>query len=455
MTITNKFKSDKWNEKILKEVIDLLNKSDSVNEACNKLCISRRKLERMFAKHQLLSPASYLPYVNTELTKNQKKRILALYSEIGGSSMSIQDIAAELRVPKDKVKEYINSLNVTHQSLPFTEEEKKNLDSKLIQKAQEIREYKLKAKIESVERDKYKTDAQKWNAWKETVGEDLFKILQHKIDNYEVPKLTLSNTRKNPFCAIFSLQDFHLGRLSSKVEVLDDNDIKSQIDLLLSCIKDLIHKTSGFGTPEKVYITVGGDFINSDNSKSTTTAGTQQDSFPSHAALLIEGGLTLIKMIDLFRQFFPLVELIPSPGNHDRDTSISLYMFVAAWYRNCDDVITNFKELNVRSRQYKQYGNTLLGFMHGDGSKLKNWPIIIANEAREIWGKTTHTVLVTGHKHYRISQDLMGMQHVQVPSLASEDRWSHLNGYQSEKAISLILVDKESGYMAEVVSNAN
>lgn len=454
MSINNKFKSNKWTEKTLKEAIELLKQSNSVKNAAEMLGITRRKLERMFLKHKLLSPASYLPFTNVELTKNQQKRALTLYCEFGGGGMSVNDIAAELRVPKEKIKEYLDSVGITHKSLPFTPEDKKELDSKLIEKAEEVREYKLKAKLDILEREKHKTDALKWKTWKENVGNELFKILESKIEEYKINKLELPETTRK-YCAIFSLQDFHLGRLASNSEVIDATTIDGQVDLLFKAIKDLMVKTAGFGKPEKLYMTIGGDFINSDNSKSTTTAGTPQDSFPSHSALMLKGGLVLVELIDILRQLFPVIELIPSPGNHDRDTSVSLYMFVSAWFRNCTDVITNFENLNVRLRQYKKYGNNLLAFMHGDGSKLKQWPIIIANEAREIWGQTKHAILVTGHKHFRISQDLFGMQHIQVPSMASEDRWSVLNGYQSEKAISIVLVDSKDGYMAELISNAN
>lgn len=411
----------------------------------------------MFAKHDLLSPASYLRPIDGELSKSKKKKIVAMYTDFGGSAMSVQEIAQKLQVPKEKVKEYLNSIELTHQSMPFTPEDKKKLDSELSKKAEEVRLYKLQAKMETVEKDRLKTDALKWKTWKENVGNELFKILNEKVSKYEIPKLDLPEST-NPFCAIFALQDFHLGRLASSSEVLDSAGIDEQIEKLIQCVRSLIKKTIGFGRPDKLYMTIGGDFINSDNSKLTTTNGTPQDSFPSHAELMLRGGMVLVRLIDLLRHVFPIIELVPTPGNHDRDTSISLYMFVAAWFRDCPQVITNWETPsgipNVRLRQYKQYGKNLLAFMHGDGSKLKQWPIIIANEAREIWGQTDHSILVTGHKHFRISQDLFGMQHVQVPSMASEDRWSTLNGYQSEKSISFILVDSVDGYMAEIVSHA-
>lgn len=452
----NKFKGNKWHEKTIKEAILILNQSKTVSEAAKQMDIHERKLRRIFQKYKMMSPASYL-LVQPELTKNQKKNIIALYSDFDGQGKTVSEIAEILKEPESKIQEYLKSVKITHKSLPFTEEDKKKLDPKLIEKAEEIREYKLKTLLEQKQRETERVDAQKWKSWKDNVGEKIFELVEYKASNYMVDKWKFPGQPVRDFCAILSLQDFHLGRLAHASEVKDSTGIEKQVEYLMTCIKDLCLKASSFGAADKIYVTIGGDFINSDNSKLTTTNGTPQDSLPSHTGLMLKGGFVLVKMIDLLRQVFKVVELIPSPGNHDRDTSISMYMFISAWYRNCPDVITNMnfddiEKTNCHLRQYRKFGNNLLAFMHGDGSKLKQWPIIIANEAREIWGQTKHCILVTGHKHYRISQDIMGIQHIQVPSLASEDRWSTLNGYQSEKSISMILVDTEQGYMAELVS---
>jgi len=410
MSINDKFKNNSWPERTLKEAVELLKHCTSVQEGADKLEISRRKLERMFAKNKLSSPASYLQGGFLGHKKSKKNVQPSLFKE-------------------------------------------EKVDTKQQKKVDEVRDYKLANKIETLERDKLKTDVLKWKTWKENIGNEIFKIVGNKASEYVVPTLELTPTKRE-YAAIFSLQDFHLGRLSSPVEVSDATSIEQQVKLLFDCVKDLISQTVGFGKPQKLYMTIGGDFINSDNSKLTTTNGTPQDSFPSHSGLMLQGGLVLVGLVDLLRQVFPVIEFVPSPGNHDRDTSVSLYMFISAWFRDCPGIVTNFDLQNVKVRQYRKYGENLLAFMHGDGSKLKQWPIVIANEAREIWGQTKHAILVTGHKHFRISQDLFGMQHIQVPSMASEDRWSMLNGYQSQKCISWVLVDANRGYLAELVSHA-
>lgn len=442
----------KPDKKEIAKIVSMLSRAESVEDVASALECSSRTLRRMFAKANMLPPAAYLPYTNTELTKNQKRRIRQLYSDFGGE-FSKEEIAAELRVPIEKVTEYIKQEKLTHKILPLGENELNILDADKIKKSLEVREYKLKAKLESLTVAKLQESANKWENWHESFGKPFLSFLEKQIPKYKVEKLELQPIK--PYAAVLSIQDFHFGRLASKLEVLEETNLEKQEEDVIKCVTDLLSKVAPFGTPEKLFLTIGGDFLNSDNSKLTTTHGTPQDSLPSHTKLTIKGSLLLVKIIDILRQFFPLIELVPTPGNHDNDTSVSLYLFVSAWFKDCDDVFTFFdmQEPNVRKRQYRLYGNTLLALMHGDGIHTKNLPNIVPSEARKLWGETTNTIIVTGHRHFRISQDLFGSQHVQVPTLAAEDRWGSDKGFQNKKGMNIVLIDKETGFLAEIVSN--
>lgn len=442
----------KWNKQKIANAVKILSTSLTVEEACEKLSISSRQLRRAFSDAGMLPPVSYLKYTAPELSKKNKQKIRELYSEIGGSKTS-SEIAEMLKIPLEQVKEFISSEKLTHKDLPYKEDA--SLDAEKVQKALEIRNYKLKEHIQSLEFEKIKLDANKWQTWKENVGRHLFSYLSKNIKEYYVEKVELD--KKFDYAGILSIQDFHLGRFASKLEVGKDTDLLKQEEQILECVKDLLNKVVLFGVPEVLYVTVGGDFSNSDNSKLTTTNGTPQDTVPSNVLLQVKSSMLYVKIIDLLRQVFPLIEIVPTPGNHDRDSSVSNYLFVSAWFKDCKDVVTFFtnqENSTMAQRQYRKYGQNLLAFCHGDGAKIRNMPVIIANENRQIWGETKHTLLVTGHHHFRISQDLFGIQHVQVPSLALDDRYSHNKGYQGEKGMTMVLVDKEKGYLAELMSHS-
>jgi len=441
----------KWSKQRLANAVQVLSKVSSVEEAAKLLEISSRSLRNAFLSAGMLQPSSYLPY-NTKLSKKKEKRIIELYSDIGGN-LSAAEIAGIEKIPLEEVQQVIKDKKITHKSLPVIDSSL--LDCEKIAKSKEIREYKLKDKLSSMEVDKIKADAIKWQNWKQNIGNSLFKLLENIVPNYSIEKIEITKD-VSPFIAVLSIQDFHLGRFASKLEVGKDTNIETQKRHILQCVKDLINKISKFGRPEKILLSIGGDFANSDNAKLTTTNGTPQDSIPSHTLIQVESSILSIQLIDMLRQITDVVELIPTGGNHDKDSSVSQYLFASAWFKDCEDVITFFDKLDptLSGRQYREYGNNLIAFAHGDGAKIRNMPVIIANEARDIWGRTKHTTVLTGHHHYRISQDLFGMQHVQVPSLALDDRWSYGKGFQNEKGLTIVLLDKEKGYIAEIMAHS-
>lgn len=450
-----KNKSDKkrneiWSKQRIAKAVQILSQVSSVEEAASLLGISSRSLRRAFANAGMLQPASYLPY-NAELSKAKKEKIVELYSDVGGD-LTAQEIAIKEKIPLDDVQKFIKEKKLTHKSLPTTDSSL--LDSEKIKKSIEIREYKLKDRLTTMEEERIKSDAAKWQNWKQNIGNALFKLLEKSIPKYSVEKIDVEPSK--PFIAVLSIQDFHLGRFASKLEVGKDTNIETQKRHIIECVKDLINQVSKFGRPERILLSIGGDFANSDNAKLTTTNGTPQDSLPSHTLIQVESSMLSVQLVDLLRQITDIVELVPTGGNHDKDTSVSQFLFTSAWFKDCPDVITFFdtEGQTLAGRQYRQYGANLIAFAHGDGAKIKNMPAIIANEARELWGQTKHTTVLTGHHHYRISQDLFGMQHVQVPSLALDDRWSYSKGFQNEKGLTIVLLDKEKGYMAEIMAHS-
>lgn len=434
------------------QAVSVLSKSKSVVDAANLLNLSTRQLRRMFLDAGMLSPASYLPFTEIGLTKSQKKRIRHLYSEFGGENTA-SEIAELLQIPVAYIQEYIKQYKITHASLPLDEEEMNQVDdSDKIKKLLEVKNYKIKAKLETLEAKRASTDAEKWRTWKETVGTELFELLARTVPKYEVTKVSLKRD-DSPFAAVWALQDFHFGRLASSMEVNEDTDMDIQEKDLFDSVNRVLNRMLMIGLPDKLYITTSGDFLNIDTPSLTTTKNTNQDNFPSLTVTTVKGALLSVKLIDYLRQYFSFIEFVPIFGNHDQSGSLSLYMFLSAWYKDVNDVITNFDSLNFRDRQYRVYGKTLIAITHGDKSKAKDMPGIITQEARHLLATTTHTIVLQGHNHNHINTtDIQGMTFIQVPSLAKEDRWHYGQGYQSRKGISFALIDKETGYMGEILS---
>jgi hypothetical protein len=95
---------------------------------------------------------------------------------------------------------------------------------------------------------------------------------------------------------------------------------------------------------------------------------------------MVEGQQLMVEFIDMLRQVAN-VEILLTAGNHDFKLSHVLLQYLGAYYRESSDV--NVIKCH-KFRQYFSYGQTLMGFTHGDGTKLHDLPYLMANEAPEL-----------------------------------------------------------------------
>jgi predicted phosphodiesterase len=198
-----------------------------------------------------------------------------------------------------------------------------------------------------------------------------------------------------------------------------------------------------------VIVPVGSDWFNVDNPWNETANGTRQDMDGTYAQMIMEGTELAVEYIDLLRQIAP-VSIITVDGNHDRSSALTMGMYLRAWYRNMPDVTCVVKP---SPRQYVEYGNSLLGFCHGDDIKVGQLPALMASEARESWGRTQLRNWFTGHLHHEVTRDLDGVTQYQLPSLAGADRWSSRKGFcLSKRALTAYVIDHEVGNRAVLTS---
>jgi hypothetical protein len=450
----------------LEKAIQALRESKSVSQAANRLGLNERTLRKKFQKYSMHPPSHYIDDRNFDflLSEEQKKAILSLYSSYHGSPKSVFKISTKLNIPKETVRKFLKENDLTHESLPVTTSEKKELTSdKLFQIVDELRDIRLVQSVQEKEYSLLKEESKKWRNFKKSVLDSILTTIVEHCKNYEPPKVQKFYKKCNDYSLIFPLQDFHWGKLSKKIDVGEKNE--HNYDILKNAVKNafdfLEDKVVKNGNPEIIYFTVGGDFLHIDSSKNTTTRGTPQDSESSFSHMIVSGVFEAINMVERLLLLSEKVKLIPTPGNHDKDTSVSLYCMVAFWFRNNPRVETLFGNISnactfedlkiqIKSRHYERYGNSLLCFSHGDGAAPKNMPLLIPQEARDLWADTKYTYFFVGHKHHKHVQDYYGVMQIQVPSIAGADRWHELNGFtSSNKGLTFYCVDKENGMFCE------
>lgn len=136
-------------------------------------------------------------------------------------------------------------------------------------------------------------------------------------------------------------------------------------------------------------------------------------------------------MVDKLRLIAP-VDVVIIPGNHDTERMFYIGDSIQSWYHNCEEVQV-MNESNPR--KYYRYGNTLLGFTHGNSEKHQDLPLIMAREMSKDWAEVQFTEWHTGHNHKSKSMTWVDIDEsfgtvVRIlPSLSGTDSWHHKKGY--------------------------
>lgn len=286
--------------------------------------------------------------------------------------------------------------------------------------------------------------------------EDAAKLLAERLEKY-APKYPTIKRKKlsDPHMLEISVYDHHFGKLAWAPETGENYDLNIAEKLYVSAVKDLCAKVSGFPI-ERVLFPIGQDFFHIDNLNATTTAGTPQDQDGRYPKMFKSGVMACVHAIDYLRAIAP-VEVLYVPGNHDRTVSWHLACYLEAWYRNCDDVTVDTAPC---SRKYVTYGETLLGFAHGDTVKEDKLPLVMATESPD-WSRVTHRELHVGHLHkkaeYRyVAADTHSSVVVRrIPSLCGTDKWHYDQGFlNSNRAAEAYLWSRANGYTGHFSANA-
>lgn len=260
----------------------------------------------------------------------------------------------------------------------------------------------------------------------------------------EIPEIAAK--KASPFMAIFSPADAHLHKAWA-----DGRGFDRVYQDLIDTTDDLAARVLQRGRPDRVVLVLGNDWSHIDTPSGATTRGTPQDvdGLPG-APLVAQGYEVAAEIIDRLRRLGP-VEVIIVPSNHGEWSDYHLHAGLRFGYRNEPDVKILY---GAEHRQYLRYGENLIGLEHGDGPREQDLPLIMATEARRLWGETSYHYWLTAHRHHLKEQDL-GAIVMQAPSLSGTDRWHSKKGYvTAQRANICYIFDKKRGHTDRLLSVA-
>lgn len=239
-----------------------------------------------------------------------------------------------------------------------------------------------------------------------------------------------------------NMADLHLGKLAWIGDSGENYDYKIARERFFYIINDVLTRTSHYKF-NKILFIWSNDFFHYDSINITTTAGTRLDSDLRWQKLYKVGIEMLIEGIDLLSQYAP-VETFYIGSNHDKMTSFYAINELYAWFRHNNNIKIN---IEAQARKYVEFGNSLIGFTHGDSEKKNRIGKLMPIEAREAWGRTLYHEVHAAHFHSeQVVKEENGIIVRYISSPTSTDNWHYENGYVGaiKKAQSFIW-DQESG----------
>lgn len=387
--------------------------------------------------------------VRIQLSGAQHRAMKDAYSNWTGKPETINEICRTFGMRRDWFIEYKSVHGWTHDSEPVTTEELLSRDEDDM--VEDILQKKKQSLYKAFEKKKWRliqSDHEKWQNFDQNVFQPLLAHVQKNLPAYKPPMLNI-NKSKEPFAVILSPFDLHFGKHGWEDETGSSYSRQEARDLLMEHTGNLGTLISNFGKPEKIICGSGSDWLHIDNPQGGTTRGTPQDCDGTYSQILIEGSELAHDHVEMLRQIAP-VEWYPVPGNHDRSAAMTIMLYLQAIYKDSKDVKIT---VNPKRRQYTLYGDSLLGFSHGDSVKPGDAHAVMTKEAADLWAQSNRQYWFCGHLHHEVIREIHGLTHIQLKSLSGMDRFHSNAGYiTSGRALQAFIVTKDKGIVAQLVS---
>ena len=237
--------------------------------------------------------------------------------------------------------------------------------------------------------------------------------------------------------------DPHFGLYTWGEETGDDFDTDIAKRDLCAAVDYLVSQSPA---TERCVIASLGDFYHIDNlSNSTPQSGHPLDPDTRLRRVVRIGVAAIRQCISSALERHATVEFVPIVGNHDPVLSMAMGVMLGQMYEDEPRVIVHD---NAALRHYVQHGKVLLGLVHGDKTKDRDLPGIMATEKPAEWGASRHRYWHRGHHHHSELMEFNGCTVEQHRTLAAGDAYAVGHGWLSGRDMKQIIYHADHGEVA-------
>ena len=262
--------------------------------------------------------------------------------------------------------------------------------------------------------------------------------------------MKLPKPRKDGQLLYMGAHDVHIGAYAAPQETGQAYSTEVAVDLARRTVARLLADASASGPISRILLPVGQDLMHVESSANATTRGTPQDADGRYRVMRRYAYDLMVNLIDLCLTVAP-VDVEAVPGNHGFDTDLAIAERLEARFHNHPHVLVR---ANLHPRPYYEYGCTLLGLTHGNGIQARDLPIIMADEARDSWARTTDHEWLLGHYHKKMTMQFVtteneyrGVRVRYLPSIKALDYYHAAHGYANVRAMEAYRYDLRDGYV--------
>lgn len=234
--------------------------------------------------------------------------------------------------------------------------------------------------------------------------------------------------------------DPHFGMYAWAEEVGDDFDVDIAKRDLCAAVDILVNQAP---PAQRCVIASMGDFYHADNYHGITPASGNILDVDTRLPKVMAVGVAAVRQsIESALRKHAEVTFVPVKGNHDPVLSTALGVMLAHVYEDEPRVTV---DTSPAWRHYLRHGKVLLGLAHGDKTKDRDLPGIMATERASDWGEARHRYWHRGHQHQSVRQEFNGCIVEQHQTLAAGDAYAVSHGWLSGRSMQQITYHAEFG----------
>jgi len=238
-------------------------------------------------------------------------------------------------------------------------------------------------------------------------SEFTIKDLAEKVATAKPLKIKLREIKKlSNRLLLIPLYDMHFG-INTK------EDYEKTLNKIYNLIKENVY--------EEVLFIVGSDLLHHNGFRSTTASGTIIENVNMEKAWE-DASKFYIPLIEEAIKSKSSVKIIYSKGNHSEAMEWAFVKYLKALFPQAEYDDT-FEE-----RKIHVYGDSVMGFTHGDKRKKSLHNIFQADFSAQ-WGLALDRTIFTGHFHHEQVYDEFGTIVRTLPTAGKTDQWHRDSGF--------------------------